>query len=279
MNNYIYEAKNIERKEFGDMDNNDFIKDILESVCLLKKEGIEFAFTHRKLQEYFAAHCIARVASRNLESLFRRFSYRYSDDVLGLVYDLNPDLFREKYIFPIYKKHRSFFNLKRRSSIVKKYADMTNSFFNADFYGDSRQKHLKRKNGRVAFIHYMGSGEIYHFYQNTRRVWPHYYPGMQNAEKDPQVDHLFFQKIYDGLSKKPDFARLLFTNGTCLLELFDSQGDEVVRLDSFEVDCGETLMAEFVECCAMNLHTFVNSEMAAYNAITGSFDELFGDED
>jgi hypothetical protein len=90
---------------------------------------------------------------------------------------------------------------------------------------------------------------------------------------------IFFSEVYDRALRKPEFASLFFRNGLCLVELFASEADELVQFDSLEIDCSNTLMAEFVECCAMNLHTFVNSEMAAYNAITGSFDELFGDDD
>ena len=77
-----------------------FIDDLVQSVCLLKIEGLTYTFTHRSFQEYFAALCIARVASRNIDRIFGQFAKRNEDRVLPMVAGMNPDLFREKYLVP-----------------------------------------------------------------------------------------------------------------------------------------------------------------------------------
>jgi hypothetical protein len=54
---YIYQKLNIIKSKLVNMkfDNNDFIKDLEVGVCLWIEDGGEISFSHKSLQEYFAA--------------------------------------------------------------------------------------------------------------------------------------------------------------------------------------------------------------------------------
>lgn len=54
---YVKQAFDIETEDLGGPD--EFIKDLLESVCLLQKDGLYYTFVHRSFQEYFAACFLA----------------------------------------------------------------------------------------------------------------------------------------------------------------------------------------------------------------------------
>ena len=47
-----------------------FLRDLLKSVCVMQIEGVEYTFTHRSFQEYFAAYFI----SRSLTLIFHNYS-------------------------------------------------------------------------------------------------------------------------------------------------------------------------------------------------------------
>lgn len=106
----LFEAiEAVKKIESASISSEALINDLVQSVCLLKIEGLTYTFTHRSFQEYFAAYCISRVASRNIDQLFSRFSQRYSDRVLPMVSDINPELFREKFLLPNRDKFSDFF--------------------------------------------------------------------------------------------------------------------------------------------------------------------------
>ncbi len=104
------------------VDANAFVDDLLQSVCILKLDGLSYTFTHRSFQEYFAAYCITRVAVRDYENLVAAFSRRFGDKVLPMVADTNPDFFREKYLIPNHKKFKYFIDRKGNRSIAKSFA-------------------------------------------------------------------------------------------------------------------------------------------------------------
>ncbi|WEZ83246.1 hypothetical protein P6U16_20755 [Rhizobium sp. 32-5/1] len=97
---------------------------------MIKKEGLEYSFTHRSLQEYFAAYCIARVTSKNIEKLCNAFSLRHSDQVLLMVYEINPYLFREKYLVKMCQTYKEFLDINDDDVRAIKFHELTKGIFN-----------------------------------------------------------------------------------------------------------------------------------------------------
>lgn len=79
--------------------SNDFLNDLLDSVCILQRDGLGFNFTHRSFQEYFSAQFLVNIISANKYDLFERvFNISSQDNVISMVYDINPSLLEKEWI-------------------------------------------------------------------------------------------------------------------------------------------------------------------------------------
>ncbi|TPI34869.1 NACHT domain-containing protein [Mesorhizobium sp. B3-1-9] len=266
---YVERAKSIEGSTY---DSGRFIKDVMESICLLKKEGIEYDFTHRSFQEYFAAYCIARVASRNVERIFEKFAARYNDQVLGMVYDINKDLFREKYIIPMRKAYKKIYDMKSEVGIPEKYfREISGRFTITRVERKLSPSKSRRPRERDWQITLNSSGNFDAFDRNIQRLADDYFP-----EEEDKVDRV----------EDEAFARRLFRQEVEVGTTFDiwsdgakfnigCQGQEIVGgIDKFRWK--ESYMYYFVASRALRNYNFVNRENQEYKSVTTSFADFFG---
>jgi predicted NACHT family NTPase len=88
-----------------------FLQDLVESVCILQKEGLAFTFTHRSFQEFFAAYCLARVNSEPTGEILMKIAVnRGTTDVpIRMLFDMDRDLVERRFIIP---------NLRKLSTII-----------------------------------------------------------------------------------------------------------------------------------------------------------------
>jgi NACHT domain len=97
----IKNAMNLERKK---VDTTDFLSDLVECVCLLKMEGLQYEFTHRSFQEYFAACFIARSPTDSISIILDQFSKRREDQVVSMAFSMNRKLLEREWILPRLKE-------------------------------------------------------------------------------------------------------------------------------------------------------------------------------
>lgn len=64
---YINNALNIANVH---AEADDFLKDLLDSVCILQRDGLGFSFTHRSFQEYFTAQFLVNKAIERKYEIF-----------------------------------------------------------------------------------------------------------------------------------------------------------------------------------------------------------------
>lgn len=122
---YIQTA--IEIDDFS-VDKNAFLKDLLKSVCILQKDGINFTFTHRSFQEYFSALFISTSQSIDIQKVMDKIcvSNWLQDNVTLMLFDMNTELLEKQWIMP------NIMNLlKKIESIdyIKFPADMLEIFY------------------------------------------------------------------------------------------------------------------------------------------------------
>ena len=90
-------------------DPDSFIHDATQSVCLLVRDGLDLAYTHRSFQEYFAAKFIIDQASSNFRrELLERYSERAADQVLDLAFEINRRLVEQDFLAGKSKVLRKF---------------------------------------------------------------------------------------------------------------------------------------------------------------------------
>lgn len=84
-----------------DFSVENYLDDLLSAACLLTEEGLEIAFSHRSFQEYFVALHISLATPEIQEKLIERYwKNMNSDNVMQLLYELNPDLVERVLFIP-----------------------------------------------------------------------------------------------------------------------------------------------------------------------------------
>ena len=88
-----------------DVEDEDYLEDCLQAVCLLMEDGLRIAFSHRSFQEYFVAQYICTADPRVQRELLNRFinSIRM-DSVHGLLYEMNSGIVEREFLIPNLKK-------------------------------------------------------------------------------------------------------------------------------------------------------------------------------
>lgn len=129
-----------------------FLNDLLDSVCILQRDGLGFTFTHRSFQEYFSAQFLVNRSMEGKIKIFDRiFSLSWTDNVISMLYDINPELLEKEWIIPKSEKiisdidglkHDVFLTLnKMYSSISVVLDEETEQEVLAFGTGDSMKKH------------------------------------------------------------------------------------------------------------------------------------------
>ena len=70
-----------DRKKHIDFENEKLIQDLQIAIGIINKEGLEYTFPHRSLQEYFAAEYISNLNIKNKELIYTKILARISEEV------------------------------------------------------------------------------------------------------------------------------------------------------------------------------------------------------
>jgi hypothetical protein len=98
INKYLKNALKISGME---LDEKLFLKDLLDTVCIMQKDGNGYTFTHRSFQEYFTSIFLVTNASENKFKLIDKIAFvNDRDDVIPMVFDINKDLLEQEWIVP-----------------------------------------------------------------------------------------------------------------------------------------------------------------------------------
>ncbi len=261
--------------ESVEVDVQDLMKDMIESVCLLKLEGLEYSFTHRSFQEYFAANCIARVASKNLENIFQAFAHRYNDQVLEMVFDIHPDLFQEKYIVPLYKKYKSFFERRTLRGIQSAYLAKTNGKIRVGFsatYRDSEDDSNEKRRDRNLFFSFGGSGDFFCLHHVSWKLRDRTEYFSLRTKNRNQLDIQFFNYFVINYNMSDDDQVIAsVVDGKIQFTFGDKRVLDPHATDMFK----ETTMYEFLTGRATLLLNFVRSEKEKFEEVSDKLGDLF----
>lgn len=259
---FMAKVRAIEAVKF---DDDAYLRDLMESLCLIKLEGLEYSFTHRSFQEYFSAYCIARVASRNIEKIFNTFARRHSDHVLQMVYEMNVNLFREKYILPLHEKYKTFFSARSTADEPQKMLNLRNG----EFRVVRRSPPSKRINTDGNFIILTCDGEFDSLVLNVSRLTDLDARRRIAGGKGRQADDRFVSSHLPRPGHEEDD-----TNGT-----ISSDGAQFIFRNmtgpNIDDDFRQTGMYEFLVYQARNLKRFINGERIEFERLKNSFDDLF----
>ena len=100
-------------------DSNDYLFDALQAVCLLIEEGLMIVFAHRSFQEYFTARFLVDTQPEIQEKLIEKYSKNITQDsVIGLLYEMKPELIEKLLIIPTLEKLEQQIKVKRKVGIT-----------------------------------------------------------------------------------------------------------------------------------------------------------------
>lgn len=90
-------------------DKNLFLDDLLDTVCVIVKDGNSYSFAHRSFQEYFSAFFISN--NYHWENIYRIIDTIFykivSSNVIQLLFDLNSNMFEKTYLIKKIQKMNS----------------------------------------------------------------------------------------------------------------------------------------------------------------------------
>lgn len=113
---FIERAKNSLNLDFS---VEDYLSDLIAAACLLVEDGLEIAFSHRSFQEYFVAlHISSATPDIQIKLIERYWSNMGSDNVMGLLLEINPDLVERELLVPKLEELFSLLGVKRKVGIT-----------------------------------------------------------------------------------------------------------------------------------------------------------------
>lgn len=82
------------------------IDDLVNSICVIYKEGLNYRFTHRSFQEYFTAIFLKELSDESLNKmgieLIKRDTYRAThDSVFSMLYDMSEERTEQNILLPL----------------------------------------------------------------------------------------------------------------------------------------------------------------------------------
>lgn len=75
------------------VDSEAFKKDLMDNICFLQMDGIEYIFIHRTFQEYFAAVFISNLPESNWIHAVFKLPYARTENVIKLLFEMNSSRF------------------------------------------------------------------------------------------------------------------------------------------------------------------------------------------
>jgi hypothetical protein len=121
-------------------DASHVLADLVESVCLLQREGFEVTFVHRSFQEYFCALFVAQAPSGLVSRYLDSGKFRVYDSVLPMLYGMAQERVEQEWVRPRVGEILAQFSKSKNKSldiIVQAYATL-----NFDFYGERFIVHM-----------------------------------------------------------------------------------------------------------------------------------------
>ncbi len=129
-NNYIYNTLNqIKTSLKLSCDVNDLIYDLTVSIAILVKDGLEYKFPHKSLQEYFTASLISKLPPDKKENLYntkmnqlKRFTLGGNQSLFNLCFEMDKVCFSK------------FFILKNSDELIKPLKDLQGKAFLCTYF-------------------------------------------------------------------------------------------------------------------------------------------------
>lgn len=107
----------------NEFDESMFLHDMQKSVCLIVQDGINYKFSHRSFQEYFAARYTCKLLEEEQKEILKDFIYKgrnRSNNYIEMLWDLQKHKVEEVLVYPIVKEVKELFSIDNIIILLKK---------------------------------------------------------------------------------------------------------------------------------------------------------------
>lgn len=120
---YIFGKLNAikDKKEDLNFSNNNFIEDMKLSIGLWVEDSGNYSFSHRSLQEYFAAEYVTNLSKESKKKVYKKIYKMATLDrnieiknFLDLCYEMDESFFIEYHLIPMLKNLKSFYIVNKK---------------------------------------------------------------------------------------------------------------------------------------------------------------------
>lgn len=153
----LHELINSAKEKFKDkfsFNVDDFQEDLVHSVCMLVKEGLEYRFSHRSFQEYFSAWYTCKLPDTTQEKLLdgwlRESSTIQTDSYFYMLFDLQSEKVNSIILKPVMENIISLYEKEGILSFLKTLFDefsIMNQEENEQYYSTLTIKNMYLCNG------------------------------------------------------------------------------------------------------------------------------------
>lgn len=93
---------------------DNYLKDLIQAVCLMVQDGLQIVYAHRSFQEYFVARFICEARPEVQEQLIKKYMHMVGrDSVFSMLHEMRPEIIEQHYILPGLDRLFNFIGLKR----------------------------------------------------------------------------------------------------------------------------------------------------------------------
>ncbi|MGY2849695.1 hypothetical protein ACVIHH_005630 [Bradyrhizobium sp. USDA 4518] len=150
----------------------DFLRDLIESVCIMQRDGTSITFTHRSFQEYFSACFIARSPPIDLADLLDKLSLQPTDSVISMAVDINRPLIERAWVLP---------RLREMMPALRKFDAKHPISFATEVIGDFGLSVMGNEKGKEHTVLNLGDSRMHSFPLMMERLYPVQFKGVFDA--------------------------------------------------------------------------------------------------
>lgn len=95
--NYLSISKKL--VDINDFDEEAVLKDLLQSLCVIVRDGLLYTFTHRSFQEYFTAVFISKYEKNNRKKIIDNIKKKYvTDNIFYLLFEIDKTIIEDDFL-------------------------------------------------------------------------------------------------------------------------------------------------------------------------------------
>jgi len=196
--NFIVQSK--AKNERIDFKEQNFYDDLTTTVPLFNIEGLRIKWAHKSIQDFFSAKYISNHTKKEeiIQLIFESKKHHYLN-IIDLMYELEPKIFRKKIVKPVLEAFTSFYDsqFKEKNDLLQELIDERIALmFGTKFCFIKSKREFGFENARKLFIEAVGADENYKVGTTFHHSSPPYF-SMNEASFIKQLLKIFRMKNLD----------------------------------------------------------------------------------